>query len=492
MSDKPVKSGPSILATQAAFYLLIILLVSATFGFFFFATAKQHLEREVGRKLQSIAGIAARNTPVERLELIKPGDDESRMVLRLKEKLGEIREAAGVQEIAVFRPDQTLLLALRPGRSIGEPARPKEFPPHFLNALQAGLSVSTGSYPMDSGELFISAYAPVTDNDGRLFAVVAVDAGTREIEVIEQLRSRLYLAAGAGMVIAVLLALGLARTLTRPIRAMARTAERIGRGDYRARVPMPATAELRVLAGSINDMAEQVRRRDAQLKEMSASVAHEIRNPLNSIKLLVALLAENSGQPAGDEAQKTVRTLNYEIGKLNRFLTEFLTYSRPVTLETHDFAPADLARGAVDLVSAEAGSRGITVELSISDDPYPEIHGDRERLEQALLNISLNAVQASPDGGSVRLAVRADASAKTVDFVVEDSGPGIEKEAMDRLFEAFFTTKSAGTGLGLPNTRKIVERHGGEIFAENRARGGARFTIRLPIRPPHAEESPDG
>jgi signal transduction histidine kinase len=481
MKLNPKKTGRSILATQTASYLLIILVITVTFSLLFFSTAKKHLELEVGRKIQDIASIAARNAPFERLELIKVGDDQTRMVLRLKERFGEIRKATGVENIIIFRPDRSSLLDLQPDKPIGTVYTLAHFDDSLVAQLRGGVSVSTGSYRTGGEKLLVSAYAPVMDREDRLFAVVGVDAGTREVEVIEQMRTRLYGIAGLGVALAFLLSLVLARTLTKPISSMAETAERIGQGDYEVRVPLPSTAELRTLADSINSMAQQVKRRDAELKELAASVAHEIRNPLNSIKLLVALLGEQLEGQRGSAQPKTLDTLHCEIGKLNRFLTEFLTYSRPITLVRDEVAPSDLAQAAADMVRAEAEQRNIEIIMTAGT-AFPILRVDRDRLEQSLLNLLLNAVHSCLEGGRVELRVELSRDGQGVEFIVEDTGPGIPGEVMDRLFEPFFTTRDTGTGLGLSNAQKIVRSHGGIVLAENRVGGGARFIIRLPVR----------
>lgn len=480
MKKKSLNAKRSIFARQTVSYILIIMVLSATFGFFFFATAKSHLEQEVGRKLQDIANIAAKNAPVERLKLIKVGDDETRMVLRLKEKFGDIREATGVDNIFIFYPDGTSLLDLRAEKPIGFQYSLRHFDKAFINALNKNESVSTGSYRSSSGTLFISAFAPIVDSENQLFAVVGVDAGTREVEVIEQMRSRLYLIAGLGVVLSIGLALILARTLAKPIQSMAKAAERIGHGDYEARVDLPSTTELQVLAESINIMAEQVQSRDAKLKEMTASVAHEIRNPLNSIKLLLSLHGENLQEQYGTPPPKELETLHYEIRKLNRFLTEFLTYSRPISLIQDEVSPFELAQNALDMAKAEAETKGIEVTLTAEPD-LPRITVDRQRLEQSILNILLNAIVASENEGTAALHVRRSEGNSWIDFIIEDSGPGIPEEIMSKLFEPFFTTRDSGTGLGLSNAQKIVESHGGLILAQNKEEGGARFVIRLPI-----------
>jgi len=479
MAERKIKQGLSIFFIQSVSFLIVILVITAAFGLFFFATAKRHLEDEVGKKLQDIAKIAAKNAPFERLDLIKVGDDQTRMVLRLKQKLGEIREATAVQNIFIFRPDHRSLLDLQPDRKIGYTYSPASFDSSFFSTLKQGHAVSTGSYHKADGSLYISAYAPVTDPEGQLFAVVGVDAGTREVEVIEKMQTRAYLVAGLGTVFAFLLALLFARRLTNPIRGMAQTASRLGRGQYDARVPKPSTAELGMLADSINTMAQQVQMRDAKLKEMSASVAHEIRNPLNTIKLLITLLEEELQEGSTSSQEQRLQTLHYEIGKLNRFLSEFLTYSRPITLARNMVDPATLAEGAVEMAQAEANDRKIEIVLE-ADEKLPSIRVDQQRLEQSLLNIILNAIHASRESGRVTVKTVRSTKDRGVDFIVEDDGAGIDEKDRHQLFEPFFTTKESGTGLGLSNAAKIIESHGGEIAVENIKGGGARFVIHLP------------
>lgn len=480
-----MRFGRSIFAKQLLLYILIILLISGVISYFFFSTARRHLEEEVGQKLQYIARISAANVPFERLELIHVGDDQSRMVLRLKEKLQQIEEATGVENIFVFTPGRVSLLDLNPAVSIGSRYDLEQFTPLLLAQLEAGQSASTQGYLREGGQIFISAYAPVQDLGGRLFAVIGVHAGAGELAIIEELRLRLYWITFAGIVLASLLALLFARSITSPIRQMAQTAEQLGAGHYEARARVHSRDEVGVLAQAINRMAEQVRARDAALKELSASVAHEIRNPLNSIRLLISLLDEELGEKKNSAQAAAIETLRYEIGKLNRLVAEFLTYARPLTLSCDRVSPSSLISSVLELASAEAGEKEVVLRAA-PDQGLGDLRVDRLRLEQALLNLVLNAIQACQKGGQVIL--RAAPVAGGIELVVEDTGPGIAAEVLPQLFEPFFTTKADGTGLGLTNARKIAAEHRGGIRAENRPEGGARFAIQLPAESPIIQE----
>jgi HAMP domain-containing protein len=265
-----IRFGHSILFKQLVLYLLLILVISATIGYFFFATARVSLQAEIGKKLQYIARISAGDVPFDRLYLIEEGDDETRMVLRIKEKLGQIQQATGVLNIYVFRPDMRSLVDLDPGKRIGTSYKLEHLTPQMVSRMEKGESVHT-SYTTAQTAFLISAYSPLFDLDGRLFAVIGVDGG-QELAVIQRrMSTRFYWIAGVGGALAAALALVFARSITRPIRQIAQTAEHLGQGDYTARAKIESRDEVGVLAESINRMAEQVRQRDTALKEMGAS-----------------------------------------------------------------------------------------------------------------------------------------------------------------------------------------------------------------------------
>ncbi|MCZ6634351.1 MAG: ATP-binding protein [bacterium] len=466
----------SIFIKQLASYLLMILLISSMISFMFFSTARRHFEEEIGAKLQNIVQIVARNTPFERLNLIRVGDDNARMVLRLKQKLAEISEATGVKKIYIFNMQMGALLDLSPDTPIGFVYDLPQLHPSFLEPLKSGRAVHTAGYIKGQDSFFISAYAPILDPSGDLFAVVGVDAGTEQLKIIEHMRTRLYWITLAIIGLAFMLALYFTRSITFPIQHIARVAEQFGNGDYEARVSVNSPDELGQLSTSINRMAEQVRRRDVALKEMSATVAHEIRNPLNSMKLLLSLLEEQM-KPANPTQTATIETLHYEIGKLNRFISEFLTYSRPITLARDQIAPDHLISAALEMAAAHAQEHDVKI-VHQTNDTLPDVAADRLRMEQVLLNLVINAIQACPPGGQVTVQTRK--SRDGIDFIVDDTGSGIDPQVFPHLFAPFFTTKEDGTGLGLANSAKIVAEHQGTIKPENMPSGGARFTLHLP------------
>jgi signal transduction histidine kinase len=213
----------------------------------------------------------------------------------------------------------------------------------------------------------------------------------------------------------------------------------------------------------------------AALGEMAAGLAHEIRNPLGGIKGFATLLARDVADDA-PRARLVARIVD-GVDALNRILTDFLAYGAPGSPQARAFDARDLASEVLALVAAEALGRGrVAIEPRFAPDEAPA-HADRDHAAQALLNILRNAIEASPDGGRVAVAVGADAEAVTI--AVTDEGPGLPPEIQARLFRPFGSTKRGGTGLGLAVAKSLVDRSGGSLGIAT-GPGGTTATILLP------------
>lgn len=235
-------------------------------------------------------------------------------------------------------------------------------------------------------------------------------------------------------------------------------------------------------ADRIIKIEEQLRRAErlSTLGEMAAVMAHEIRNPLGSIKGTAEILRDDY-QP-GDRKYEFVEILVKESNRLNRFVEDFLHLAKPQPLIKGRCDVMDELHNIVVLVTGEAKSRGIQVNLEPAQ--LPIIEGDNEKLRQAFLNITLNALQAAPQGGFVNITAtgegQKDAESPWITICFADNGPGISPEVRQQLFEPFFSTKDEGAGLGLAITKKIVESHGGSIGVASEPGTGTSFCIRLP------------
>ena len=213
----------------------------------------------------------------------------------------------------------------------------------------------------------------------------------------------------------------------------------------------------------------------AAVGRLASAVAHEIRNP---VAMIVTSLSRATRPSAPEDLRAELFDIaNREAGRLERVTNDFLMYARPRSLQRRVTTLTECVGYVADLVRPEAERRGVTIVVDVPGGAAVSV--DAFQVHQALLNLGTNAVQASPAGGLVRMTARVEAEA--VVFGVENTGPAIPTDVVDRLFEPFFTTREEGTGLGLSIARKIAEAHGGEILLAANTASLVRFEIRLPI-----------
>lgn len=212
------------------------------------------------------------------------------------------------------------------------------------------------------------------------------------------------------------------------------------------------------------------------LGHLAAGVAHEIRNPLSSIKGLAKYFAERA--PAGGEAHQLAQVMAKEADRLNRVVSELLELVKPTHLALQAVDLNTLINHSLQLVSQDANSREIQLRFT-ANDMLPEIQADPDRLTQVLLNLYLNAIQAIGQHGVI--SVTASESGAGVKISVTDSGKGIAADQLEAIFTPYFTTKADGTGLGLAVVHNIVEQHGGTIQVASQEGEGATFTLWLPV-----------
>ncbi|MDA1190123.1 MAG: ATP-binding protein [Candidatus Poribacteria bacterium] len=223
-----------------------------------------------------------------------------------------------------------------------------------------------------------------------------------------------------------------------------------------------------------------VRRDGESVSNIARGLAHEIRNPLNTISITLQLLEEDMalGTPVStDELRDQLSRVRREIDRLERILADFQRYARLMQARPE---PTDLARLVTDVlefVQPEADRAGVELIRHIGATPLTQ--ADPALLRQAFLNLALNAFQAMEDGGTLTVTVESDATRIEVTF--EDTGLGVPDNARDRLFEPFFSTKKGGTGLGLAVVKQVAEAHGGDVSLDSETGRGARFTVHLPI-----------
>jgi two-component system sensor histidine kinase HydH len=238
---------------------------------------------------------------------------------------------------------------------------------------------------------------------------------------------------------------------------------------------MPRTSQ------STGDANQKLADQYAEIVRLAGGLAHEIKNPLSTIRLNMELLSEelrDSESPRDRRAMKKIELVQQECQRLQVLLDNFLSFARAHRLRPQ---PCDLnaeVRRVLDFYRPKAAEAKIEVIDYLAGD-LPTVLLDAEAFRGALLNLILNAEQAMPDGG--QLVVRTYGTPEGVALDLIDTGCGMEEDARPRVFDAFFSTKRGGSGLGLPTVRRIVTAHGGEITFQSERGRGTQFTIKLPI-----------
>jgi len=249
---------------------------------------------------------------------------------------------------------------------------------------------------------------------------------------------------------------------------------------------------LRAMQARLQAAEAEARQQLAELAATTGGLAHEIRNPLSTLKLNLQLLAEDwreCDRPDADLLRRSLvrlETLRNEADRVHGILDDFLRYvgRHELSLRVHDINA--LMENLVDFFQPQAQANRIRMRYSPCPQPLPA-RLDADLFKQAILNLLINAQQAMQDGGELIIRTqRSDDRTARID--IADTGPGVPPEAIDKIFQAYYSTKKEGTGLGLPMTRRIIREHGGTITAQSEPGRGMSFTIRIPLVDSESQE----
>ena len=367
---------------------------------------------------------------------------------------------------------------------------------------------------------YFSAYEPIISIEGA--PIGALYAGMLE-KPYSRLKFNMILLISAVLMMSGLIGVFVARAaaarLARPIKELESLARRVAAGERGVRIQKSSEDEIGDLADEFNRMStalteqeqeirelnrnleEKVRVRTDELEEKSyllvkaqqdlskaerlaaigelaAGVAHEINNPLAIIRgnseLVQMALPPESG------CQEELSIITGAVGRVERIVANLLRFARSEKKRIGRVAVAPLLEAILSQIGHQVPLQGITVRTDLA--AVAEIEGDGDQLRQVFTNLLLNGIQAMPAGGELTVSGRSDAAAGICEVTVSDTGTGIAAEQLDKIFNPFFTTRSAGTGLGLSVSYGIVRDHGGEISVESEAGKGSSFRVKLPLK----------
>jgi len=313
---------------------------------------------------------------------------------------------------------------------------------------------------------------------------------------------------GGALLLGLLLATALAKSVTKPIGELVEAARRIGEGKFQPRLNESRKDEIGVLMAAFNRMADGISRLEETQKrlkkleiagQLGALVAHEIKNPLNSIGLTIDHLRDRFA-PADHEARQKFLVLASnianEVDRLNQIVEGFLRSAKPPTFSRQPTDLNDLIDETITSIAPQAQQQEVKIHRQF-DRTLPKLSVDYHQLRQALLNLMINALQAMPKGGELELSTsRVDGTGGAgetgdaptfVAIAVKDTGCGISPEHLPHLFDPYFTTRQRGFGLGLSMVEQIVQQHEGRIDVASQPGNGSVFTLLLPVgTDPHA------
>jgi two-component system sensor histidine kinase HydH len=230
----------------------------------------------------------------------------------------------------------------------------------------------------------------------------------------------------------------------------------------------------------VQELKREVERnqRLASLGRLAAGIAHEIRNPLSSIKGFATYFKERYGEVPED--QRTAEIMVQEVERLNRVIGQLLEFARPMNLNKKQASMHEVITYSLKMIQKQAQDKGVTITTNLSPGSE-DVSIDPDRISQVLLNLYLNAIEAMEQGGTLRIDSSLDEESGKVTIIISDTGVGIKKEDLVHVFDPYFTTKQSGTGLGLAIVHRIIEAHRGEVRIESEPGKGTTVTIVLPV-----------
>ncbi len=488
---KPVPLSASIVVRLALVVSLFTAAVVGIAAYLMYTAAQQKLDGELGDRLKDIAAVVATRIDPERLEYITPEEGENtNAYVSLKRDLTAVATVTGLARLLVLDANERAFADTRPTTRIGD-----EIPSlgrdrvEMLEAWTSGRAAST-LFRDEQGNWWKRGYARVTPRDASTpdarVALVMVEGSPAYFDALNNLRRLLaaillfsMLATGIGVGVA-------AARIAKPVRDLAEVARKIGAGDLAVPITTRGRSEVAMLANTMNDMRDNLAARDREMQMMLSGIAHEVRNPLGGIELFAGLLMDDV---AGDPVKEGhVRRIQTELQSLSTVVNDFLDYSRHRQPALAACLVEPLAHEVRELCGTQLAA-DLTCAFDVDLAPTLCVTADREMLRRALLNVARNAQQAllrrtRDPHTQARLVIHAQTLGHRVAIHIDDNGDGVPLELRERIFEAFFTTREKGSGLGLALARANLRAMGGDVTVSDSPLGGARFTFTLAAADP--------
>jgi signal transduction histidine kinase len=426
------------------------------------------MDERIGRQVERVARVLARSEFV-----LNPA-----YIYKLKEILDG--------EVLVFDRSGKVVVSTLPGAThaiLEEYLKPREI---FLSLEREGGLLRRTVEAKGTSYLLVSRRLELSGSS-RDLALAIISPLSDVAYAKARILYRLFFIGMLGIFFVTIVGFFISRSVTRPVEDLVTVTEEVADGHFDKKAALPGIEELRRLACSINAMGDKMKRYEEDLvrsSELAAAgriagaVAHEVRNPLSSIKMMVQLLRNRVSD--GPDNHKVIRALLEEIGRLERTVSELTDRVRPsdVVMRLEDLNT--VFEEVFEVIGPKLTHRKISLAKNM-ETPLPLVNMDRDKIKQVIWNLILNAVDSMPVGGTTKVTTRHNVTANTIEGMVEDEGVGMTEDVLNKLFIPFSSAKPGGLGLGLATSKRIVEGHGGLLKIENRADGGVRAAFVLPL-----------
>ncbi len=390
--------------------------------------------------------------------------------------------ARGVNEISIISNADEIVASTNPMR-IGEEVGPRK--------KERIIKAELGEPVSKEGKVYNVILPVVAGNEH--YGYIHLKINTEDFsDIIASNAIRRIVATSVIFGLGIIVTVFLSWMYTKPIHNVVNAARNVAAGDLSLAPDTDRKDEIGELTQTFNFMVQKLREeraleeklREAEhlsgIAQLAKGIAHEIRNPLNFISLSIDHLKKKFSPCEDTEKEhfeSLIRSIKHEIQRLNKLVGDFLDYGKPLRLNRRETDLHALIQDVVALVSAKAEKDAIKIEYY--DERLPKLSLDPELIKTCIFNIILNAFQAMPSGGE--LTIRSGIFHERATIIIEDTGIGVSRENLPRLFDPFFSTKTAGLGLGLAMTNRVMEEHGGKVDFQSTEGKGSIVTISLPV-----------
>ena len=459
--------------------LLIFLLPSIfmilTQWYFINIFIKDALEKQLIKFITHVGESAIRDISPGEMQVF-PNYPETETYKNLRERLSGYRDNFDIDNILLLNSDKRVILDLSDMFKNGEEFLMMDINDKQFLALKNGQIKKSSLYKNMQNIYSENVYIPIIGKNGDFRGVLVLYASVKYFTSIMNFQRKLISFFLAMIIILIFVVYWLASTISNPVIRLSKVVDRIGMGEMDIHVPYKTRAdEVGHLAENIQSMMTKIENRDMYMRQMSAGIAHEIRNPLTSIKgnlMLIKRRVDND-----DDTMEMLEDNLREVNALENLVNDFMNYAKSIKIELKTGELSDIISRAVGETMPFMQQKEIVLSQDIST---CVLAADQDHLKRAFVNIIKNSIDAVPIGGEIRISSTLKDGLVRVSF--KDSGEGIPKDDLMQIFEPFVTSRSTGTGLGLTIVKEIIEKHKGNIKIASAEGKGTEVTVSLPFR----------